>query len=164
MQIHLSLRRKGNTLIYGIPVWYRVSSAVAALALVAASVISGGLGIPGSMIVIIVMLASLYQELWTFDVKHDACSGRMGLVFAARGPSFKASGIAQLRVDIFAKGKLDQENLPAEDKMPGGSQARLIVDLKNGESYMLDSVLFKRRAELEATAQTLSEALGVPLN
>jgi len=164
MQIHLSLRRKGDTLIYGIPVWYRISSAVAALALIAASVFSGGLGLPGSIIVIIVILAALYQERWTFDVGNDACSGRIGLVFAARGPSFKASGIAQFRVDIFAKGKLDQKDLPAEDKMPGGSQARLIVDLKDGESYMLDSVLFKRRADLEAAARTLSEALGVPLN
>lgn len=164
MQIHLSLRRKGDLLIYGIPVWYRISSAVAALALVSASVFSGGLGIPGSAIVIIVILAALYQERWTFDVRNDACSGRLGLVFAARGPSFKASDIAGLRVDLFAKGRLDQKVLPAEDKMPGGSQARLIVDLKNGESFMLDSVLFKRRAELEAAAKTLSGALGVPLD
>ncbi len=164
MQIHLSLRRKGDLLVYGIPVWYRISSAIAALALVAASVFSGGLGIPGSVIVIVVILAALYQERWTFDVGNDACTGRMGLVFAARGPAFRASDIVRLRVDMFAKGRLDQKDLPAEDKMPGGSQARLIVDMKNGESFMLDSVLFKRRAELEAAARTLSEALGVPLN
>jgi hypothetical protein len=164
MQIHLSLRRRGNILVYGIPVWYRISSAIAATSLIAASIVSGGLGIPGSAIVIIVLAASLYQERWTFDVGNDACSGKTGFVFAARGPSFKASDIAQLRVDMFAKGRLDQKELPAEDKMPGGSQARLIIDMKNGESLMLDSVLFKRRASLEAAARTLSEVLNVPLH
>ena len=163
MQIHLSLRRKGDLLVYGIPVWYRISSAVAALALAAASIFSGGLGIPGSIIVIIVILAAFYQERWTFNTREDICSGRMGLVFAAKGPTFKASEISRFRVDNFAKGRLDQKNLPPEDKMPGGSQARLIVDLKNGESFMLDSVLFKRRAELEAAARVLADALAVPL-
>ncbi|OHD28217.1 MAG: hypothetical protein A2Y38_01195 [Spirochaetes bacterium GWB1_59_5] len=163
MQIHLSLRRKGDVFVYGIPLWYRISSAVAALALTAASIFSGGLGIPGSIIVVIVILAAFYQERWTFDAGKDTCTGRMGLVFAAKGPTFKVSDIAWFRIDMFAKGRLDQKNLPAEEKMPGGSQARLIVEMKNGETFMLDSVLFKRRAELEAAAQTLAEALGIPL-
>ena len=34
---------------------------------------------------------------------------------------------------------------------------------KEGEAFMLDSVPFKRRADLEATALAIAEALGVPL-
>lgn len=163
MQIHLSLRRSGALLVYGIPLWYRILSALIALVIVAASAVTGGLGIVGNVIAVIAVLAALYQERWTFDASADACSGRMGLIFAARGPSFRASDVERLRIDTFAKGRLDQENLPAEDKMPMGSQTRLIVEMKDGGSYMLDSVSFKRRAELEANALVISEALGVPL-
>ncbi len=163
MQIHLSLRRSGGVLVYGIPLWYRLSSALIALALAAAAVFSGGLGIAGNIIVAVAILAALYQERWTFDAPGDACGGRIGLVFAARGPSFRASDVARLRIDLFAKGRLDQKSLPPEDKMPSGSQARLIVDTKSGESYMLDSVSFKRRADLETSARIIAEALKVPL-
>mgnify|MGYP000990810476 FL=1 len=134
-----------------------------ALTLVAAAAVSGGLGIAGTAIVIVAILAALYQERWTFDAAADACTGRTGLVFAATGPSFRASDVIRLRIDVFAKGRLDQQNLPPEDRMPMGSQARLLVEAKDGEVYMLDSVSFKRRAELEASALAISEALGVPL-
>jgi len=163
MQIHLSLRRSGGVLVYGIPAWYRIVSGATALALAVAAAFSGGLGIAGNAVVVIAILAALYQERWTFDPAADACTGRMGLVFAAKGPTYKASDVARLRLDIFAKGRLDQKDLPPEDKMPLGSQARLIVETKEGEAFMLDSVPFKRRADLEATALAIAEALGVPL-
>jgi len=163
MQIHLSLRRSGDVLIYGIPLWYRIVSGVTALVLIIASVFSGGLGVVGNVIVFIAILAALYQERWTFNVKADACKGSIGLVFASKGPSFKASDMATLRIDIFAKGRLDQSIALPEDKMPLGSQARLIVEMKDGERYMLDSVSFKRRAELETNARIIAEVVGIPL-
>ncbi len=163
MQIHLSLRRKGGLLVYGIPLWYRIVSAVIATVLSVASLIAGGFGTAGTIIVIITIIAALYQERWCFDTTKDEFTGRIGLVFAARGPSCRVSDLARLRIDIFAKGKLDQKQLPPDDKMPFGSQARLILDTKNGDSYMLDSVPFKRRARLEQDAQTLSRELAIPL-
>jgi len=149
--------------VYGIPVWYRIVSGATALALVVAAAFSGGLGIAGNVIVVIAALAALYQERWTFDPGSDSCTGRIGLVFAAKGPTYKASDVARLRLDIFAKGRLDQKDLPPEDKMPFGSQARLIVETKDGEAFMLDSVPFKRRAELEASALAIADAIGVTL-
>ncbi|MBU0928231.1 MAG: hypothetical protein KKA67_10810 [Spirochaetes bacterium] len=163
MQIRLSIRRSGSALVYGIPRWYRIVSWAIALVLVAASAFSGGFGAPGLVIVAVAALAALYQERWTFDAEADACSGRMGLLFAAKGPDFKASDVARLRIDVFAKGRLDQGSLPPADKMPYGSQARLVLDTKSGDSYMLDSVPFRRRADLESTALLIAEELGVPL-
>ena len=163
MQINLSLRRSGNILVYGIPLWYRVSSATIAAILVMAAAGSGGLGVIGNVVVVVAILATLYQERWTFDAASGSCSGRMGLVFAAKGPSFTVGDMARIRVDIFAKGRLDQGSLPSDEKMPAGSQARLIVDLKDGQALMIDSVPFKRRAGLTASASAIADALGVQL-
>lgn len=163
MQIYLSLRRSGDVLVYGLPLWYRISSIMIAAILTVASTVSGGLGLVGNVIVVMAILATLYQERWTFDAGNGLCSGRMGLVFAAKGPSFTVGDIVRIRVDVFAKGRLDQGSLPSDEKMPAGSQARLIVDLKDGQSLMIDSVPFKRRAELGLSASAIAEALGVQL-
>ncbi|PKL08754.1 MAG: hypothetical protein CVV51_07315 [Spirochaetae bacterium HGW-Spirochaetae-7] len=161
MQIYLSLRRSGDILVYGLPLWYRISSAAIAAILAAAATVSGGLGVVGNVIVFVAILAPFYQERWTFNAVDGSCSGRIGLVFAAKGPSFKVVDIARIRIDIFARGRLDQGTLPSEEKMPAGSQARLIVDLKDGKALMIDSVPFKRGAELAASASAIAGALGV---
>jgi hypothetical protein len=163
MQIRLSLRRVDSTLVYGIPIWYRAVAWLIVCVLVAASAFSGGIGAVGVVFTALAVLAALYQERWTFDPASGSCSGRIGLLFAAKGPAFLATDIESLRIDLFAKGRLDQGSLPPEDKMPLGSQARLVIELKDGNAIMLDSVPVKRRPELELTARTLAEALGVRL-
>ncbi|HPE90581.1 MAG: hypothetical protein H7A27_03455 [Spirochaetaceae bacterium] len=163
MQIHLSLRRSGTALIYGIPLWYRIASSVIALTLAVSSSISGAPSLGALVVVAVAAAAALYQERWSFDAASGECSGRVGFVFAARGPSFKADEVARVRLDTFAKGRLDQNDLPPDDKLPHGSQTRLIVDLKDGESYMIDSVPVKRRSGLELSARAIAEALGTRL-
>jgi len=163
MQLHLSMRRSGTALIYGIPLWYRLTASAIALTLAISSSISGAPSLGALVVVAVAAVAALYQERWSFDAASGECSGRVGFVFAARGPSFKADEVARLRLDTFAKGRLDQRDLPPDDKLPRGSQARLLVDLKDGESYMIDSVPVKRRPELELNARAIAEALGVSL-
>ncbi len=163
MQIRLSLWNRNGRLIYGIPLWYRLLSGMTALILVSATVFSGGLGTAGTIILGIVILASLYEERWVFDAQAGSCTGRIGLVFAARKSSFAASDVSLVRIDIFAKGRLDQHDLPPLDKMPRGSQARLIVELVDGEHYMLDSVSLKNRGDLEMNARAIAQALGAPI-
>lgn len=163
MQIRLSLWNRNGRLIYGIPLWYRLVSGITALILIAAAVFSGGLGTVGTIIIGIVVLASLYEERWVFDTVAGSCTGRIGLLFAARKSSFKASDVGLVRIDMFAKGRLDQHDLPPLDKMPRGSQARLIVELLDGERYMLDSVSIKNRDDLEINARAIAQALGAPI-
>lgn len=163
MQIHLSLRRSGTALVYGIPRWYRIAASAIALTLAVSASFSGAPSLGALVVVAVAAIAALYQERWSFDAASGECAGRMGFVFAAQGPSFKADEVARVRIDIFAKGRLDQHDLPPEDKLPRGSQARLLVDLKDGESYMIDSVPVKRRPELELNARAIAEALGVSL-
>lgn len=161
MQIRLSLRRSGATLTYGIPLWYRITAACILGVVALAMVVAGGTGLPGWILLGISIFAALYEERWVFDTAAGTCQARMGLVFLHRGPRFAAEEVASIRVETFIKGALDQTARPALDKLPLGSQARLILELKDGQGYMLDSVSHKRRAELEASALELAAALGV---
>lgn len=163
MQIRLSLWNRNGRLIYGIPLWYRLFSGITALILIAAAIFSGGLGTAGTVILGIVVLASFYEERWVFDTKAGTCTGRIGLVFAARKTSFAASDVSLVRIDIFAKGRLDQHDLPPTDKMPRGSQARLIVELHDGQRFMLDSVALKNSGDMEMNARAIAQALGAPI-
>lgn len=161
MQFRLTLRKSGNALVYGIPAWYRaVLSAIAAV-LAAASFAAGGVSVIGIAAAALTLLGALYEERWSFDAATGACEGRMGLVFAARGPSFQASAVERLRLDVFIKGRLDQAPQSPDAKLPPGSQIRLFVDLAGGESLLVDSVPVRSRAGLERVAKAIAAALGV---
>jgi len=163
MQIPLSLGRAGTRLVYRIPVWYRAVSGLVVLTLVASAFVSGGLGVIGYTIIGLAVLAALYEERWTLDTESGMFYGRVGLVFWAKGPSMPFSEVARVRIDTFAKGRLDQQILPPDDKMPTGSQARLIVETKTGGSIMVESVPWRQRAELTITAKAMAEAMNVTL-
>ncbi|MBN2875005.1 MAG: hypothetical protein JXM71_07910 [Spirochaetales bacterium] len=163
MQVHLTLKRSGAEYVYAIPVWYRITTIAIAAILTLSTVVAGGTGVFGAIIIGIVIIAALYEERWTFNTISRTIRGRIGLVFAAKGPSIGFDDVERLRLDVFAKGQLDQSALPPADRMPRGSQARIIVDTKGGDSFMVDSVPFGRRAELERTARALAEVVNAPL-
>jgi len=163
MQIQLTLRRSGNTLVYGLPLWYRLFSSLVVLILVLSAIMSGGLGIPGNIIIGLALLAALYEERWTLDLDTRRLSGRVGLVVVARSQSIPFMDIERIRVDTFAKGRLDQKALQSDEKMPPGSQVRLIVDTKTGSSIMIESAAFRQKAAMLVTARSMAEAMHVPL-
>ncbi len=163
MQINLQLRHAGATLVYGIPLWFRIVSGAITGILVLVSILTGSLGVGGAIITAMALLATLYEERWVFDPAHDLCEGRVGLLFAARKTRIAISDIERLRVDVFAKGRLDQRDRPADDKLPIGSQVRLIIDTKSGDHYMVDSVSFRRKASIVQSATLLATCCGVEL-
>ncbi len=163
MQVYLALRRSAYTLVYGIPIWYRVLASTLALVLLASAISSGGLGILGTILLGIALFAALYEERWVFDGNSGQCTCRIGLIFAAKGLSFPFSDVAGLRIDLFIKGRLDQKAPTPDEKLPPGSQVRLIIDTKAGESYMIESVPIRRRALITASAGEIAATLGIPL-
>jgi hypothetical protein len=163
MQVYLALRRSGYTLVYGIPIWYRVLASTLALMLLISAISSGGLGILGTILLGIALFAALYDERWVFDGNAGRCTCRIGLIFAAKGPSFPFSEVAALKIDLFMKGRLDQSAPAPEEKLPPGSQVRLIIETKAGESYMIESVPVRRRPLLTASATEIAATLGIPL-
>lgn len=163
MQINLALRRAGSTLIYGVPLWFRAASGVITGILVLVSIVTGSLGVGGTIITVLALAATLYEERWTFDPEHGTCEGRVGFMIASRKTRIAMSDIVRLRIDVFAKGRLDQQNRPSDEKLPPGSQARLIIDTKSDEHYMVDSVPVRRKPTLIQAATLLATACGVEL-
>jgi hypothetical protein len=163
MQVYLALRRSAHTLVYGIPIWYRVLASTLALFLLASAISSGGLGILGTILLGIALFAALYEERWVFDGDSGRCTCRIGLIFAAKGPSFAFSDVSRLRLDLFIKGRLEQNAPMPDEKLPPGSQVRLIIETKAGESYMVESVSVRRKPILAASAVEIATTLGIAL-
>lgn len=180
MEIPLSLARldatgrpaKGpetpSSLVYGIPLWYRAASVAIALILVAANAAGSGEpgwkpGVFGIVVALAAILAALYEERWRFDAASRAIQSRLGLVFAARRTDFSFDDVSRLRLDLFVKGRLDQSVAPPADKMPRGSQMRLIIELKDGQGFLVDSVAFKSRQRLERAGREIASLIGVDL-
>jgi hypothetical protein len=167
MTISLSLTRmtKGGSTIglaYGISWPFRFALGAIALIMGIGALTAGGIG-AGWLFVALPALGALYEERWLFDGQARTVRGRMGLVFLAKGPAFPFSEVAGLDIDTFAKGQIDQRTLPAADKMPRGSQVRLILRLTDGQSFMIDSVPFAARDKLRKDAQEIAALLGIEL-
>ncbi len=158
------LSKAGVTLgiSYGIGLPYRIVLGAIALIVSMGAITAEGIGL-GWLFVALPALGALYEERWIFNSQDRTVQGRMGLVFLAKGPSFSFDEIAGMDIDLFAKGQVDQRTLPAPDKMPRGSQARLILRLKDGQSFMIDSVPFAARDRLRKDAQEMAGLLGVEL-
>lgn len=160
MNIPLTIRQKGSFLYYSIPIWYRCLSAIILGSVIGAIIISGGTGIPGWIILAITAFAFFYEEKWVFNKSTGQCYSRMGLVFLYKGPSFSAEDVDVIRIDIFCKGYIDQGKKPQEGKMPPGSQIRFIIDLKNGDSFLLNSVALRKKTELTENARTIASFMN----
>lgn len=163
MELPLQLRaRKSGELVYGIPLWYRIASLLALAVFATAVVASGGTGPVGVLVVLACAFAALYEERWSLDGAKGAVESRTGLLFMARRERHAFAEVAGFRVELFAKGKLDQASLPDRpEKMPTGSQARLLMELSGGERRVIDSVSWRKRERLEAVARAMS-ALVAP--
>lgn len=149
-------------LAYGIGLPFRFALGAIAIIMGIGAASAGGIGL-GWIFVALPALGALYEERWVFNGQDRAVRARIGLVFLAKGPSFSFDDVAGLDIDIFAKGQVDQRTLPEPDKMPRGSQARLILRLKDGQSFMVDSVPFAAKDKLLADARELAALLGAEL-
>lgn len=164
MELPLRLsRRSTGELVYGVPLWYRIASGLVVAVLCASIAVAGGTGAIGVIVIIVSALAFLYDERWVFDPSKSVVRSGIGLLPVPHRDSFPFDRMTKLRVEIFAKGKTDQTNLPEADKMPRGSQARLIAEFDDGQSVIIDSVSWKRKPELEKTAAAIAAFCGTGL-
>ena len=162
MQIHLSLRQTPNGLVYAFPLWYRLTSVCIVLILSAAISVSGGTGPLGLVVLIITILASLYEERWTIDTRTRTLTSAIGLLVMARRTTTAFDDIEDVRLDVFLRGKLDQEPQSADTRIPPGSQVRLVINLKNGDRLMPDSAAYRRKEFMVLTGTAIAGSMGVP--
>lgn len=153
------------SLSYAVPLWYRIMAIVIAMVLVAAN--ASGLAEPGwrpsvlgIFFTVVVLVAAFYEERWLFDSQSRTVKARLGLMFLAKKLSYSYDELSAIRVDTFIKGKMDQSVLPPEDKMPRSALSRLVIDLKDGQSLLLDSVPFRARKRIETAADALAAISG----
>ncbi len=142
-----------------------------------------GLGVGGTVVLLIVLLAGLYEERWVLDVKKQELRFRFGLFFLARTIKLPFAEIEGIELERFYKGRspgtLSPD--PAEAK-PGGiiSQGlglarifqpkpyiNLVLNLKDGlhnsNRLIVESVKEKQSDRLKHTGKAFADCLGLEL-
>ncbi len=168
MEITLSLSFKKNadgsaSIRYGIPLWYRILSLVILVIIVASIILVQGTNALGLIILALSLLAALYEETWSIDESTKTVRSKTGLLFLAKRSSFAFGDIARMELNDFARGRVNQDELPESGKMPFGSQTRLIITLKNEDRFLVNAVSFRKRSRLEKDAQEMARLIGVAL-
>lgn len=140
---------------------YRIGAGAVALALGFAAAVAAE---PSAWAFpILAALGALYEERWSFDLRAGELRSRIGLVFIARKRRYAFASIAGLGVERFVKGALDQAAQVEPDKMPRGSEARLLVELKDGSRLIVDALPYRDRERLTKAALRIAAAAGLPL-
>ncbi len=168
MEITLKIRHDtkngNNRLIYSLSPFYRVLMAFI-LVIVAAAVISGDTITPFSIIFVLVCItALLYKEEWIFDNTTLTCSYSIGLYFLNKKQYIPYSAIESFSIHHFAKGRLNQTTLPSPEKMPWGSQTRLILNRNEAAPLLINTIAFSRRQAIIKDGKTIAEFTKIPLS
>ncbi|GAB1484214.1 hypothetical protein MASR2M78_30320 [Treponema sp.] len=200
MEFHLSLRRKEDgSLVLSFPLLARLIIILVGLALIAASLIPEeagaplrGLGIGGYIVLIIVALASLYEERWLLDPARQELRFRFGLFFLARSVVLPFEEIEGIELERFYKGKAPgTDNTKAANKnasvLPGSTGAagtlshsfglgrifqpkpylnlvlHLHNDLRKSNRLIVESVKEKQGGRLWETGKAFADCLGLEL-
>lgn len=181
MELPLRLRRtKNGRLVYSIPLWYRIC--MAALALVVAGSILTLPGRPAPLawiILVIVALAGLYEERWSFDAEARRVSHRSGLLFAARTLRIPFDEVEEFRLLAHVRGTIPgsederERNIAAlaagrpDDSSKKRSSFKkpyilIVFDASDGRRYVLDRMGARSAARLRYVTAQIAEHCGKP--
>jgi hypothetical protein len=188
MDIPLTLRtRRDGSLVYAIPLWYRIIMAAILALLVAGAAIEGGrLSVVGWIFIAISAIAALYEESWVVEAEGGKLHHRYGVLPILRHLSVERENVEGLALTAFIRGSLPgspEEAAESADilssfaQADGGDRAAmrdigrekprykkayvsLVLRAKDGESYSLNTVPARRIGELRKAGSRLAEALG----
>lgn len=168
MEITLKLARiKKNgkdLLLYTLSPVYRIVMGIVLTIVLVAVLSSGAFSISGVLVVLVCFLALCYQEKWTFDAQEKTIIYQLGFIFLNKKRVITFNEIENYSINHFARGKLNQEELPPPEKMPLGSQTRLILNLKNEKPLLINTMSFSRRQRIVEEAEAIAEYSGLPLD
>lgn len=135
------------------------------LAIVLAAVLSSSLfSVSGVLVILVCFLALCYQEKWTFNAEEKTVIYQLGFIFLNKRRIFGFDEIENYSINHFARGKINQEELPPPEKMPLGSQTRLILNLKNAKPLLINTMSFSKRQRIVEEAEAIAEFSGLPLD
>lgn len=166
MAISLRFSERGDSdsirsLDFSLSPGYRIGAGAVAIALGFAAALAASA--TAWAFPILAALGALYEERWSFDLRAGELRSRIGLVFIARKRRYAFASIAGLGVERFVKGALDQAAHVEPEKMPRGSEARLLVEFKDGSRLVVDALPYRDRERLTKAAERISAAAGLPL-
>ncbi|MCX7028490.1 MAG: hypothetical protein NT061_13640 [Spirochaetes bacterium] len=181
-------KRKDGTLVYAIPLWYRLVTG-AMLALVAGGLLSSGEapGILAWIIMALLALGLLYEERWAVPPESGELRHVAGILPFASRLSIPFGRIEGLSLTAFARGTIPGTEDERKEKerayslldasisaSPGLGAERpsflkpgrkpylnLVVMTIEGQEYLLDSLPAARAARLLKVGRVLAEACGV---
>jgi hypothetical protein len=109
-------------------------------------------------------LAFLYDERWMFDARAGTMEARFGLLVIFRRRTTPLSGIAEIRLVSFTKGKLSSavhgEGWFERRFMPG--MARLVAVDAEGGMNVIDTAKAARIEGLGRTGRKIAAYCGLP--
>lgn len=168
MEITLSLslrKRDGKSqLVYTISPAYRIVMCIIFLLIATAVFTSKPVSMSGIAVLSVCFLALLYEERWIFDTEARTISYHFGLICINKKRIYQLNEIENMSINHFARGKLNQSALPEPEKMPFGSQTRLILNLTSGQAVLINTTSFNRRKKVIDDAETIANYMQLPLN
>ena len=168
MEIALALitkQKEGKTiLVYQISLMYRIIMSLIFILLTLAVFSNESITVSGIIILTICFLALLYEETWIFDNTSGTIVYYFGLMLLKKKRVFSFQEIDNFSINHFARGKMNQEILPAPEKMPFGSQTRLILNLKSNKPVLINTMSFTRRKKLIDDAESIARYTNIALN
>ncbi|MDA8411575.1 MAG: hypothetical protein M0001_14465 [Treponema sp.] len=100
-------RRKDGSLVYRIPIWFRIVMALIFAAVGAAIFVGGSApGTIGWIVLIVLLLALLYRETWIFDPAKKEISHRFGLWILSKKVVIAMGDISCFRLIPWVRGSL----------------------------------------------------------
>jgi hypothetical protein len=188
VEIPLLLKKDpSGRLIYSIPLWYRIVTAIMIIAIVVALISSGGSpSIVAWIILVLLVFGLLYEERWGADTKEKQLLHSGGIWPFVKTTSVDFSELKGFRLSAFARGTVQgsaQERseearayaiMEGRDKPNPGIKSflgmghikpyiHLIADATEGRAYLIDSLPARKASRLKKAGSALAEACGVPM-
>lgn len=182
MELPLKLiRHKDGGLHYAIPLWYRLLMAFI-VAVVAGSMLIANVaaGPVAWILMVVVILAGLYEERWIFDPESRTIRNRTGLLVAARSLEIPFDEVELFRLVPHVRGTIPgsaderEQNEAALKASRGDDSSRrrqiykrpyvgLILDRSDGSHYLIDSMNARRSPVLRQDAARMAACCGKTL-
>ena len=182
MEIPLSLTSpRPDRLVYGFPVWYRV--VMGGIVAVVCGALFLGDTRPGAfawVVLVVLLLAALYEDRWSFDGRDGRAEHKAGLVFWARTVALDFAQIERFRVVPLVRGTIpgtEDEKASNEAALKGeraddGSLKRerhkkpylsLEIECLDGARYLVDHMPARKAEQLRLMASRIGDLCGKPV-
>ncbi|PKL08201.1 MAG: hypothetical protein CVV51_10090 [Spirochaetae bacterium HGW-Spirochaetae-7] len=115
------------------------------------------------MFAVVISLAALSEDRWTFDAGAGEMRRRFGVLFLAKSWAVGLDTISSIKVDAEFSGAAPQD--PYAKVQPGSARDRCALSLVmgDGRTMVLCSAGTKRLPQLRERAAAIAEATGLPL-